>query len=102
MQTALGAKKEGYRVFLVGEGMVGTVLVNESFCFSPHGTVSVLSLSERSLGVTLSGLKYSLRGATLTNAFPLGVSNEGNGREATVSVEEGALYLLWEADKLPL
>ncbi len=100
VQTALGATKEGYRVVLVGEGMIGTVLINESFYFSPRGTVSVLSLSEQAHGVTLTGLKYPLHDATLTNAFPLGVSNEGNGEAATVSVKEGALYLLWEAQTL--
>lgn len=102
VQTALGAAQAGCRVFVVGEGMVGTVLLNECFRFFPDGTVSVLSLSEKARGVTLTGLKYPLRDATLTNAFPLGVSNEGNGREATVSVKEGALYLLWQADTLPL
>lgn len=101
IQTALGAKKEGYRVFLVGEGSVSTVLMNERFSFAPKGTVSVFSLTERAEGVTLEGLKYPLKDATLTNDFPLGVSNEGTGGEASVSVKMGALYLLWEADELP-
>ena len=101
IQTALGAAKRGCRVFLVGEGMVGTVLLNGSFAFSPTGTVSVFSLSERSLGVTLEGLKYPLKDAVLTNDFPLGVSNEGVVNTATVSVKEGALYLLFETDTLP-
>ena len=101
IQTALGATRERFRVFLVGEGTVSTVLMNEHFSFSPTGTVSVFSLTERSEGVTLKGLKYPLENATLTNDFPLGVSNEGTGKEASVSVETGALYLLWEADALP-
>ena len=101
IQTALGAAKSGYRVFLVGEGTVSTVLKNERFDFAPAGTVSVFSLTERSEGVTLKGLKYPLEDATLTNDFPLGVSNEGEGSEASVSVKNGALYLLWEADVLP-
>ena len=102
IQTALGAKKQGYSVFLVGEGTVGTVLMNESFDFTPTGTVSVFALSERAEGVTLEGLKYPLENATLTNDFPLGVSNEGDGSRATVSVERGALYVLWEADGAPV
>lgn len=101
VQTALGAAKKGCRVFLVGEDMVGTVLVNESFSFSASGTVSVFSLSERSRGVTLAGLKYPLSDATLTNDFPLGVSNEALGDTVTVSVEDGALYLLWKTNSLP-
>ena len=102
VQTALGAAKRGYRVFLVGEGVVGTVLVNDSISFHSHGTVSVFALTERAFGVTLEGLKYPLCGATLTNDFPLGVSNLAKAETVTVSVEEGALYLLWEADGLPL
>ena len=101
IQTALGAKKEGYRVFLVDAGTVATVLRNESFSFTPTATVSVLALSERAEGVSLKGLKYPLENATLTNDFPLGVSNEGTGETACVSVENGALYLVWETKTLP-
>ena len=101
IQTALGATRAGARVFLVGEGTVGTVLVNGTLTFAPTGTVTVLSLSERSLGVTITGLKYPLCKATLTNDYPLGVSNEGDGGEATVSVEAGALYVLFAAQSLP-
>lgn len=101
IQTALGATRKGARVFLVGEGTVSTVLENGSLSFSPRGTVTVLSLTDRSVGVTLTGLKYPLTDATLTNDYPLGVSNEGNGTPATVSVKEGALYVLFAADALP-
>lgn len=102
IQTALGATRAGARVFLVGEGTVGTVVLNSTLSFAPRGTVTVLSLSEHAYGVTLTGLKYLLKGATLTNDYPLGVSNEGDGSPATVSVKEGALYVLFEAEELPL
>ena len=100
VQTMLGAAKRGDRVYLVGEGMIGTVLCNESFTFNGNGYVSVFSLSERSRDVTLTGLKYPLKDAVLTNDYPLGVSNEGHGR-VTVSVASGALYLLWEGELFP-
>lgn len=102
VQTALGAAREGDEIYLVGEGFVCRVLTAGSLTFTPQGKVSVLALSERAEGVTLSGLKYSLENATLTNGFPLGVSNEGKGCPATVSVREGALLVLWEGDTLPL
>ena len=102
VQTALGAAKRGYRAFIVGEGMVGTVLIDGEISFASSGVVSVFSLSERSHGVTLTGLKYPLKDAVLTNDFPLGVSNEAVASTVTVKVEKGALYLLWEADTLPL
>ena len=81
---------------------MGTVVLNGTLSFAPRGTVTVLSLSEHAYGVTLTGLKYLLKGATLTNDYPLGVSNEGDGSPATVSVKEGALYVLFEAEELPL
>ena len=100
VQTMLAAAKRKNRVYLVGEGMIGTVICNESFTFKANGYVSVFALSENACGVSLAGLKYPLEDATLTNDYPLGVSNEGHG-DATVSVASGALYLLWEGSALP-
>ena len=102
VQTMLSYAKRGCRMFLVGEGMVGTLLVDDTLSFVPSGYVSVFSLSERSEGVTIEGLKYTLTDATLTNDYPLGVSNEGLGGTATVSVRAGVLYLLYAGETLPL
>jgi thiamine pyrophosphokinase len=85
---------------LVGEGMVGTVIVNGSLHFSPKGTVSVFSLTDTSDGVTLKGLKYPLTDARLSARVPLGVSNSAFGTPAEISVKCGALYVLWEADSV--
>ena len=101
VQTMLAAAKRKSRVYLVGEGMIGTVICNESFAFKANGYVSVFALSEKACGVSLAGLKYPLENATLTNDYPLGVSNEGKG-DVTVSVASGALYLLWEGNALPM
>lgn len=58
------------------------------------GMISVFSLSEMSKGVTLKGLMYSLDKATLTNDFPLGVSNEFIiDEEAEITVEDGTLLI---------
>ena len=61
-----------------------------------EGLISVFSLTERSGGVTLKGLKYTLENAELTNSFPLGVSNEFTGTAAEISVEEGTLLVIVE------
>ena len=53
--------------------------------------LSVFALSDACRGVTLRGTKYALEGGTLTNAFPLGVSNEFAGDRAEIAVERGAL-----------
>lgn len=102
IQTMQAAAKRGERVYLVGEGMVGTVIVDGAFSLRASGKVSVFSLTDRSEGVTVAGLVYPLVNAVLTNDHPLGVSNEGFGSFATVSVKKGALYLLWEADRAPV
>lgn len=83
----------GYLVF--GDGTVGTVVVNKALQFSPKGVVSVFSLTDQSEGVTIEGLKYPLTDARLTNDFPLGVSNEGMGAPAKISVKRGALLVLF-------
>lgn len=56
--------------------------------------VSVFSYGEQAEGVTLQGLFYPLRDATLTSAFPLGVSNHFAAPKAEISVSKGALLVL--------
>ncbi len=57
-------------------------------------SVSVFSYTEKSTGVTLTGLKYPLNHATLTNTFPVGVSNEFKDNTATVEVKDGVLLII--------
>ncbi|NLO15633.1 MAG: thiamine diphosphokinase, partial [Clostridiales bacterium] len=52
--------------------------------FCPDGTAT---------GVSIDGLKYPLRGATLTNLSPLGVSNQAMGKKALISVKTGTLMI---------
>lgn len=56
--------------------------------------LSVFALSDACRGVSVRGAKWSLEGATLTNAFPLGVSNEFAADEAEIAVEEGAALVM--------
>ena len=57
-------------------------------------SLSVFSLSERCRGVSIRGAKYELEDAELTNAFPLGVSNEWWEEAAEVAVRDGALLIV--------
>ena len=59
------------------------------------GYVSVFAHSERVEGVWLKGLKYELQDAVLTNSYPLGVSNELIGKEASISVKNGTLLIVF-------
>lgn len=74
-----------------------TVIKNSSFTVSKDktGYISVFSLSDTSENVTIKGLEYELEGATLTNLFPLGVSNAATGKKGIISVERGTLLITW-------
>ena len=57
------------------------------------GTVSVFSAAGTARGVTERGLSYALEDAELGNRTALGLSNERTGAPASISVEEGTLYV---------
>ena len=84
--------------FLAGEKTAATALRNGRITFpaSMAGYLSVFCNSGTAKGVNLQGLKYPLTDYTMSDSFPIGVSNEFLGQEATVSVNNGSLLLLWE------
>ena len=55
--------------------------------------ISVFCWGDRAEGVTLKGLKYPLNNAELTADEPLGISNEGMGTPAQISVRQGVLLI---------
>jgi thiamine pyrophosphokinase len=57
-------------------------------------TVSLISLSDPTTGVTTHDLRYPLTHATLALMSPLGVSNEISGPEPWVEFGEGRLLLI--------
>ena len=57
-------------------------------------SLSVFAATERCTGVSLSGVKYPLRDAVVTNSFPIGVSNEWADEVAEISVIEGILFIV--------
>lgn len=73
-------------IYIIGGGFVEPEL-REGF------SLSVLSLSDVCEGVTIRGAKYELENATLTNTFPIGVSNERRGK-VTVSLKSGILMII--------
>lgn len=95
IQVLAFLSKSGSRGFLYGESVIITAVTNGSLTIAGEhgGYVSVFSHSDTSCGVTLSGFLYPLDGATLTNIFPVGVSNEFNGGEAKITVENGTLIV---------
>lgn len=55
---------------------------------------SVFSLTDNSYNVNVSGAEYPLNNATLTNTFPLGVSNEFKDSTVQISLKSGKLIVL--------
>lgn len=96
IQCLLYLKNHGATGYLVdGTGMI-LVLQNESVRFqkSMEGYLSLFSLGKQANGVTIQGMKYPLDHYTMTNDFPIGISNEFIGESATISVEDGELVCM--------
>ncbi|MCH5263422.1 MAG: thiamine diphosphokinase [Lachnospiraceae bacterium] len=94
--------QNGMQGFLFGKDIVITAITNRKMSFNkvPSSYISVFSHTEKSEGVYLQGLKYELNNATLTNTFPLGVSNEFIGKEGSVSVAAGTLLIVFPKEAL--
>ena len=96
IQCLLFLKKQDAVGYLVdGTGMI-LVLMDESVEFQEglEGYLSLFSLTEESVGVTIRGMKYPLEQAVIRNDFPVGISNEFTGERAVVSVEKGQLVCM--------
>ena len=85
------------RGYLFDKDCVMAAITDDCLYFDRQqsGYVSVFSLSERSDGVFLKGLKYELDNATVTNVFPIGVSNEFIGVESEIRVARGTILVVW-------
>ena len=96
IQTLAWLSQSGMRGFLFHKDMVITAVTNGRLSFAeiPKGYLSVFSHTTRAEGVTLDGLKYELHNALLTNACPVGTSNEFIGRRSEIAVEEGTLIVV--------
>lgn len=105
MALLLSLAKKGISAYLVGkEGVVTALTAGEKAVFAPEckGILSVLAATDEARGVTLGGLLYPLSDGLLTNDHPLGVSNHFVGEEASVSLSDGTVFLLWEEVGNPL
>jgi len=93
IQCLLFLKNKGAVGYLMdGSGMV-FVMKNEEVKLRDNleGYFSLFCLGKEAKGVSIKGMKYELTDYLMTNDFPIGVSNEFIGKEATISVEEGEL-----------
>lgn len=95
MQILTKISKEGNKAVFIGSGEVVSALTDSlvSYKKRKHGTISVFS-ADISEGVTISGLKYEVKNISLTNTFPLGISNEFIDKAAVISVRKGTLIIV--------
>lgn len=100
LQALSFLRKQGARGYLIGKQYLATVICNEAVRFPAgcQGILSVFCMGAAAHGVTLRGLQYPLENGTLTGDFPLGVSNHFTDAPAEISVQQGALLLLWDAE----
>ena len=91
--------KQGIKaIFYNGKQKLYAICNKNLEFFCGDGYVSIFSLSDKSEGVTVKNLKYELNNASLSNTFPLGVSNQGIGENAFVEVKSGILLII-ESEK---
>ena len=96
IQMLLLLKKRNIDCVLFGENCEIMVLENESVKIPKlRGYLSVFSLGETAV-VSEKGVKYSLDKHTLSNDYPLGVSNEISGDFAEITVHSGAAVVVLE------
>ena len=86
--------------YLIGRDWIVTALKNGSITFpaGAEGLISLFCMGADARGVTIEGLYYPLKEGTLTNGFPLGVSNHFTESSASITVSDGSLLVLWQRD----
>lgn len=94
-QTLLYLARRGAQGWLYGQEERYTAIHNGTLCLSARksGIVSVFCLGADARGVEISGAKYPLHEAALSEEFPLGVSNHFVGETVTISVQDGSLLI---------
>lgn len=95
------AEKGGNAVFCDGETYL-TVIKNNKIRFSCEnsGLISIFACSGVARKVSINNLLYELSDVDLTPDYPLGVSNEFTGKDATVTVGDGKLCIIWNGATL--
>ncbi len=96
LQALAFAQAHGLRASIRAEDTFVTTLQNGSLRIPRREgwSLSVFAVTDRCTGVSVSGAKYPLRDAEVTNRFPFGVSNEWVEDTAEISAAEGILLIV--------
>lgn len=97
IQTLLYLAKNDCRAHIFGNGEIYTVVHNGSIELPAlkSGYVSVFALSETAEHVTIKNLKYEISAASITNSYPIGISNEFIGKTPLIEVGNGSLLVIY-------
>ena len=96
LQTLLYLEEQGALGYLFGKRQIATVVSNDILHIPTHqGTVSVFAMGGDAV-VTIKGLQYEGEDILLSPNFPLGVSNHGTGKDATVTVTQGTILVIYD------
>lgn len=89
-------KNRGAKGYIMDAFCMLTLIQNETVAFHKNmeGYLSLFSLGERAEGVSIKNMKYCLDKATLTNDFPVGISNEFIGEEGEITVQSGSALVV--------
>lgn len=93
IQCLLFLKKKGAVGYLMDGNRMIFVIKNEEVRFRKEmeGYLSLFTLGQEAVGVTIQGMKYPLDHYKMCNDYPIGISNEFIGEEGSVCVEDGEL-----------
>ena len=95
LQAAAFATAKGCRVEINDQNTTFYFLQNGTICLPRREgfSLSIFSFTDRCYDVCIRGAKYPLDHATLTNTFPIGVSNEWVN-EVEISAGQGILMIV--------
>lgn len=96
IQCLVYLKNHGADGYILDEGISISVIKDAKAVFGNkmEGCLSLFALGEKAEGVTITGMKYPLKNATITNGYPIGISNEFIGKESMVAVNDGMLLMI--------
>lgn len=96
LQSAVFAQKRGVQVRILSpDTRIFTLTAGSLTLPRLEGfSLSVFAAEDRCTSVSIRGAKYELENVELTDAFPLGVSNEWREEAVTLSVESGVLLIV--------
>ena len=96
LQTLSFIKEQGGVATLYGVENTATIIKNESIAvpYIDNFALSIYAVNQKAVGVSVDGVQYKLENATLTNCFPLGLSNKITGEQANISVNDGSLFII--------